>query len=324
MVTCVHWLHELQFAYRQLMLHIHTGSTTVANHSIIWWPAGLSAHLQHTCITITYTVRHVARADDKSCFPAAATVRVEGRGTVRMDSLQYGDKVLSIDTATGQFVYRTVFLFGHKLPTGSFAFVNMGTDSGATLQLTANHFVPIRTPATGFKFGNHDSVSYKLARDIRVGDVVMVLAQNSTSAFTSASPANGTTGGAAVMPAMVTEVWESHETGLFNPYVRGADIIVDGVVASPHAVPWGLHNMLPASLLPFIPAVMEVLFVPIYGLTQVLGPQLSDWVAHDGMHLVDAGATHMSVFFSVVAAVSGVVPLAAWITVTAARKALRL
>lgn len=254
----------------------------------------------------------VARAvDENGCFPAAASVTVEGRGAVRMDSLQYGDKVLAVDTTTGNFVYRPVFLFGHRQQTGKYAYVNIGTDSGAALQLTSNHFVPVRVSQSG----TGSSVIYKVARDVRVGDLVMVVAGNGTSAFS---------GTAALEPATVTEVWVSRETGLITPYIRGADIIVDGVVASPHPAAWGLDTVLPASVLPYLPAVMEVLFAPIYGLTLVLGPKWSEWVAHEGLGLVEAGRDNAGVFFGVVGAVSGVVPLAAWMTVSAARKALRL
>jgi hypothetical protein len=42
------------------------------------------------------------------CFPAAASVAVEGRGMVHMAELDYGDRVLARDRATGQLVFREV------------------------------------------------------------------------------------------------------------------------------------------------------------------------------------------------------------------------
>jgi hypothetical protein len=53
------------------------------------------------------------------------------------------------------------------------------------------------------------------AAHVRIGDLVLVVA------------------GSAGYPQLssVLETWETPAAGAFNPYVRGADLIVDGVVS---------------------------------------------------------------------------------------------
>jgi hypothetical protein len=53
--------------------------------------------------------------------------------------------------------------------------------------------------------------------DVRVGDLVLVVVGSADEA-PQLSP--------------VVEAWESAALGAFNPFVRGADLLVDGVVSS--------------------------------------------------------------------------------------------
>ena len=90
-------------------------------------------------------VAHLAQAIGDHCFPAHATVEAAGRGRVAMEALRYGDRVLARDWATGRLVHREVYLFGHRDPRGVAPFVRIVTDSGAALQLTSRHYVPLCT-----------------------------------------------------------------------------------------------------------------------------------------------------------------------------------
>ncbi|KXZ43667.1 hypothetical protein GPECTOR_83g279 [Gonium pectorale] len=60
--------------------------------------------------------------------------------------------------------------------------------------------------------------------------------------------------------------------GIFDPKVRGADIFVNGVLASPH--PWDhvIGPVAPAWSVPFLPYVHEVFLTPAYGLYLAIGP----------------------------------------------------
>jgi hypothetical protein len=63
-------------------------------------------------------------------------MQVLNRGTVHMDQLAYGDQVLSADRASGELVYREVFLFGHREQDLVQEYVNLKTAAGHTLQVS--------------------------------------------------------------------------------------------------------------------------------------------------------------------------------------------
>ena len=91
--------------------------------------------------------------DSSSCFSKGATVQVEGVGSVAMEDLQVGQKVL---TGTGN--YQPVYAFGHYNPEGLAMFVQFHTKD-SMLEMTGNHLV--------FKDGQAVR-----ADSIQVGDVL--------------------------------------------------------------------------------------------------------------------------------------------------------
>eukprot|EP00168_Porphyra_purpurea_P019269 TRINITY_DN759_c0_g1_i10.p1 TRINITY_DN759_c0_g1~~TRINITY_DN759_c0_g1_i10.p1 ORF type:complete len:453 (+),score=147.25 TRINITY_DN759_c0_g1_i10:159-1361(+) len=137
--------------------------------------------------------------DDSECFPAAATVQLEGGGVTTMDRLSVGDRVR---TASGS--YSDVFLFTHAEATGDHTYIRLSTAAGA-LTATRGHYVlvngGVRTAAAA----------------VVVGDVLSHL------------PA-GVCGGAS--EAIVTGVATVTRAGLFNPQTLDGTIVVDGFAAS--------------------------------------------------------------------------------------------
>ncbi len=127
------------------------------------------------------------------CFPSDATVVLEGGATRRMDQLKVGDRV-----AVGGGVYSEVFMFTHKMDAVTHEFVSITTASGATIRLTAGHYLPLNG-------------AYAAAGEARVGDRVS-LSDGTTSAVVA-----------------VSQVWGR---GLYNPQTTHGDIVVDGVRAS--------------------------------------------------------------------------------------------
>ncbi|KXZ51391.1 hypothetical protein GPECTOR_12g353 [Gonium pectorale] len=210
------------------------------------------------------------------CFPADATVRVLGRAdAVRMDELQYGDLVRCVDRSTGAVSYKAVYLFGHREAAGALRYVHIGTASGRTLAATPGHFVPVCVEGcTAEQLAQGAAVMRnRRAGDVRVGDVVLTA---------DPSPAFEAVESVAVLT--------SH--GAFNPYVRGADLIVDGVVASPHS-DWILDSVAPAWMVPYLPYIYEALLAPVYGLYCIVGPATAEWLAH-GLALAESGANPAS------------------------------
>jgi hypothetical protein len=148
-----------------------------------------------------------------SCFPGEATVQVEGRGSVRMDELAYGDRVLAAPRgsprAGGATAYLPVYLFGHRDASSVQTYVNLRTASGHALRLSPYHFIPVLAPAAA-------AATAKYASEVRPGDLVLVSDHSNSS----------------VAASKVVSVWLAPATGAFNPFVRGADLLVDGVVSA--------------------------------------------------------------------------------------------
>ncbi|KAG1654207.1 hypothetical protein FOA52_011497 [Chlamydomonas sp. UWO 241] len=195
------------------------------------------------------------------CFPGDATVQVLGRGRVRMDALEYGDSVLSVLLSTQQKVYRQMYFFGHRDNASTLEYVHIATSTGATLRLSSTHMLPMCT--SGCSDGAQRVVfAHAYARDVAVGDLVLVNAAGNTDSNNSNSSNNngGTLGGGFTL-ATVERVWSQHARGLFNPYVH-------------------------------------VAFTPIYWVFLVLGPSLSSWIAHEGMGLADSGTDSFAVFLA--------------------------
>lgn len=192
------------------------------------------------------------------CFPASARVQVEERGSVRMDELQWGDKVRSVDRSTGKVGYKEVYLFGHRdAQAVSEDYIQL-TTAAANLTLSDGHFIPVCVPSAAgpCRAGAPRSavkLEYKYAKAVVAGDFVLV-EQEAGAVLTE-----------------VLSVRFTVESGMFTPFVRGSDLIVDGVVASPHTY-WHLDPYFPDSLKHLMPAVYEVVLSPLWLLNKVLGP----------------------------------------------------
>ena len=229
---------------------------------------------------------------DMSCFPGQATVQVQGRGAVRMADLAYGDRVLSVDRRSGGRVFREVYLFGHRDEGVVQEYVSVRAAGGAVLQLTPKHYIPVCVSgctAEGLASGAA-AMQPKYASELRAGDVLLV--------------AGGGASGLAL--AAVEETWTSAAVGAFNPFVRGADLIVDGVVASPHS-DWLLDSVASAGMRKHLPAVYEAMLAPVHWLYLVIGPAWAEWLAH-GVGLAEAGgaASGGSGYFVAVGGVAAV------------------
>jgi hypothetical protein len=91
------------------------------------------------------------------------------------------------------------------------------------------HFIPVCSASCNT---TQPSMRPERAAHVRTGDLVLVVA------------------GSAEYPqlSVVLETWETPAAGAFNPYVRGADLIVDGVVSEAGCVPSSYWLGLPGCL----------------------------------------------------------------------------
>lgn len=196
--------------------------------------------------------------EDESCFPGDAKVEVYNKGVVSMKDLAYGDLVQTVDKR-GSVQFQEVYFFGHRDPSAVSEYVNLQSAGGRVLQLSPTHFARVcasHCSADSLRAGL-TVLRHVYAKDVSVGDLV------------------GTVGaGGVVSFSAVERVWRSLETGLYNPYVRGGDILVEGTVASVHSE-WVLDSV-PFLKSEWLPHVYEALFFPLYLIYKAIGPEYSE------------------------------------------------
>lgn len=130
--------------------------------------------------------------DGSACFPADATVEVEGGLVKRMDEIKIGDNV-----KVGSGEYSPVYMFSHKTSDRSYSFVKVTTCCGTTLSLTKGHYLYVNGQLAA-------------AKSIRVGDSVMT--ETGVATIIDVATVNG--------------------LGLYNPQTITGDIMVNGIKAS--------------------------------------------------------------------------------------------
>lgn len=131
--------------------------------------------------------------DSEVCFPASATVELEGGIVKRMDQVQLGDRVKVADG-----VYSDVFMFTHKMAHVSTHFVTLQLSNGAQLALTPGHYLYVNGRLVA-------------AKTVRAGDLLQNTAETAIT---------------------VEAVQMTRMSGLYNPQTVHGDIIVNGVRAS--------------------------------------------------------------------------------------------
>lgn len=136
--------------------------------------------------------------DDSECFPADATVELASGATVRMADLATGDAVRVSATA-----FSPVFMWTHKMATGTFDFLRLTTSTGSALTVTPGHYLWVNG-------------ELKAAKAVVVGDAL-------ESVATAAD-------------VTVTAVTRVSATGLYNPQTLDGNIVVDGFRASTYTM----------------------------------------------------------------------------------------
>ena len=203
------------------------------------------------------------------CFPAGAEVEVAGKGVVKMNALQYGDRVKSVDRS-GKVIFAEVFLFGHRSPEEYADYVSLQTES-RSLQLSTTHFARICSSGCdedGLRSGRFKMKSV-FPQNVSAGDLLL-----EEAALNSSFAEGGKLRFAEVKAVSITI-----ELGIYLPLVRGGDLIVNGVAVSPHSE-WFLDFC--SELLPlegslwqrtdFYEAILYALFV-VY---RLLGPEMAE------------------------------------------------
>ena len=166
-----------------------------------------------TSMTPSTVPSAVPGAEANPCFPSTATViKADGgavSSVVSIASLKEGDVILAA-AADGTLTTDTVSLLSIAKPEATATFITLTIAAGKSLNLTAEHHLPI---------GPVCCSTLKQAKDIAVGETVWTV--------------TGAVSGAATVAATVSAVSRAVKKGLHSPVLAaGSFPIVDGFVTS--------------------------------------------------------------------------------------------
>lgn len=219
------------------------------------------------------------------CFPSDAIVYVKNKGLIRMDNLNYGDEILII-TPQGRLIYRSIYLFGHKEVDVNSRFISIRTTNKNILKLSPTHYIRVikslkyQYLLDSNNLNNSQFVmnsEYIYANDVKVGDIVLTL---NSSYDPNSNENNSNQEYISFQKVISTSI--IFEKGLFNPFVRGGDIIANGIAASTHSE-WIFdkfcQNEKVVFLQRFLPYVYDVILTPVYLTTLLIGWKNSELIA---------------------------------------------
>ncbi|KAI1732127.1 hint module domain-containing protein [Ditylenchus destructor] len=148
------------------------------------------------------------------CFSGDMLVKTP-TGDKRIDNLQIGDMVLSVEQSL--VAYSPIVMFLHKKPNEKALYLRVETESGRHLKLTEFHLIyTTKNCIAG------DKLRLVHARDLKVGYCVYVLSNETESVSTLYS-------------SRVTAIRQVNDFGIFSPLTASGDILVNGVLASCHS-----------------------------------------------------------------------------------------
>jgi hypothetical protein len=178
-----------------------------------------------------------------ACFPADATVELEGHRTKQMDHLRVGDRVLTADGT-----YADVYVLSHQEPEVSSQFIRLTLEDGRFLEASPQHFVKASS--------NCDGVSVDArAKDVKVGACMF-----------------GMGAGEATTQLRVIENTPVWKKGIYNPFTLPGNLVVNGVVASSHS-DWFLDDYADAlGFTHLLPSIYQAVLMPARGLYWLAGP----------------------------------------------------
>lgn len=152
--------------------------------------------------------------------------------------------------SNGEVSYAPVYLFGHRDEKSLTNFFRLFTEAGKTLELSAQHYVPVYDSPTDA------SSTMKRAMEVKVGEYVRTYNDKTNTLDLT----------------RVEKIIVDRKTGLYNPFTKDGKMVVNGVVASEYSE-FFLEDVLPDR---FIPAVYHAIHSPLANIIAPMFPSLMD------------------------------------------------
>jgi len=158
-----------------------------------------------TGVDSSIAVETSGSSDSDPCFPSSSLVTLVDGTPRRLDALKDGDTIVAA-AANGTLTTDTISLLSIAKPHVKSAFFTLVTSGGKTLNVTAEHHLPVGAACCS---------NLKTAKDIQLGEVVHAVVDG------------------AVVAQTVTKKFTSSNQGLHSPVLaRGTYPVVDGVVTA--------------------------------------------------------------------------------------------
>jgi hypothetical protein len=162
------------------------------------------------------------------CFPASATVQLEGGITSRMDQLQLGDRVLTV-LPNGSTSYSDVYIFGHRLPNKRVTYLRIYTSGNISIHMSGSHYIHVARGAACLASPRVACAVTLPARLLQLGDVVFTVRPMPAGSSIVAGLSDH------AVPTTIVSISKHTLDGMYAPFTLGGSIVVDGVLA--HSMP---------------------------------------------------------------------------------------
>lgn len=197
------------------------------------------------------------------CFSDDVTVQLESGAIRQMSDLRVNDRLLTVDTATGQLAYDDVIAFIHRDADQPMTFVELSTQDGGRLTVTADHLVYAVVGGDSVADQTDDAFDSnvtrnKIARIVnkRDRDAAMANETNEPSFVFAGDVQIGdflvavsSAENATLRHVRVVDVRVTSRAGVYAPMTSRGTIIAGGLTASCYAAV-DSHSLAHASMLP--------------------------------------------------------------------------
>lgn len=144
------------------------------------------------------------------CFSSDSTVETETGEIRRLSQLKVGERIMSVNS-NGEIVFSEVIMFLDRDVNQTREFVQIKTNSGATIRTTPAHLLPVWKP-------HQHETKYLYADQVEENDFLLVNVNSNLE------------------PQRVTEVKAVLSRGFIAPLTREGTVVVDSVAASCYAL----------------------------------------------------------------------------------------
>ena len=179
-----------------------------------------------------------------TCFPAGSIVNTT-TGSEFIENLNIGDKVLSVNSYTGELEYSDIYMYGRKIKEVEADFITLYTDnSELEISASGDHFLYVGDNVTKSGNDNFNGAILKRFKNVIVGkDYIFDARMNKY---------------------LVIKKDNKKMNGLYSPYTLNGNIIVNGIISSCYSHSIFDHLLISENQYDsYLPGIYQMCFAPL-------------------------------------------------------------